>query len=193
MTVEYICEGGHCSEATVEIQLRTESPGIGGTIFTYQAIPVAWRKEHHASPDIGHKSFFAHAVPKKLEDYFFFPKGVYRYAHLTRPLGSCNEGYIYKWAFGSDGFPWFYTDPEGRLNPLQLDDWHEFIEAFANARIDMTIDCNDPDDGRISKNIVHELMRPYAYYTQLNRIWKRVDFGDRSIQSERPPRYSKAG
>ena len=51
MTVEYICEGGHGSEATIEVQLRTEFPGIGGTISTYQAIPVAWRKEHHVSPD----------------------------------------------------------------------------------------------------------------------------------------------
>ncbi|MGQ9478261.1 MAG: hypothetical protein ACUVRH_07260 [Candidatus Bipolaricaulia bacterium] len=183
MAVKYIGRGGEGSEARIEIELRTEFPGIGGTIYTYQAIPTALRQEHHPSPKSGHRAFLRHAILKKLEDYFFM-KGVYGYAHITRPLGSFSSAYLYEWAFGLDGFPWFYQDSQDEV-PVRLDDWGSFIEAFAEIGIDMQLDCTDPDDGRLSKNIVHELARPIGqdYLSpHLNCLWKRVDFGERSIR-----------
>jgi len=180
--VEYICEGGSGDEARIDVQLRREYPGIGGVILTYQALAVALRTEYSYSPQCGHKMFYKHAIIKKLEDYFF-KKGTYHYPHVTRPLGSTDESYIYEWAFGTDGFPWEYIESGGEKTYVQLDEWNQFIGSFNEVGINMTSDCSDPNDGRISKNVVHQLARPlYVYQPKLNRIWKRVDFGDRSIQ-----------
>ncbi|MFC1915346.1 hypothetical protein ACFLW4_01430 [Chloroflexota bacterium] len=180
--VEYIGEGGFGDEAEIIVQLRREFPGVGGVILTYQSLAVASRTEFNYSPHCGHKMFYKHAIVKKLEDYFF-KTGVYRYPHVTRPLGSSDESYIYEWAFGNDGFPWEYIETGGAKTCVHLDEWHRFIGAFNEAGIDVAMDCSDPNDGRISKNIVHQLARPlYVYQPDLNRIWKRVDFGDRSIQ-----------
>ena len=187
--VEYICEGGFGDEANIIVQLRREFPGIAGTITTYQALAVALRTEFNYSPYCGHKMFYKHAIMKKLEDYFF-KIGVYRYPHITRPLGSMDESYIYEWAFGNDGFPWEYIETGGAKTYVHLDEWDRFIGIFSEAGINMAIDCSNPYDGRISKNIVHQLARPlYVYQPDLNRIWKRVDFGDRSIQID----YQKLG
>ena len=180
--VEYIGEGGFGDEANIIVQLRSEFPGVGGTITTYQALPVALRTEFNYSPNCGHRMFYKHAIIKKLEDYFF-KTGVYRYPHVTRPLGSTDESYIYEWAFGNDGFPWEYSEAGGAKTYVNLDEWNRFVEAFNRTGINMIIDCSNPYDGRISKNVVHQLARPlYTYQPDLNRIWKRVDFGDMSIQ-----------
>jgi hypothetical protein len=179
--VEYICEGGFGSEAHIDVHLRREYPGIGGTIFTYQSLAAALRTEYNRSSHSGHRMFFKHAVIKKLEDYFF-KKGAYGYAHVTRPLGSTDESYIYEWAFGTDGFPWEYVERDGQRSSVQLDEWDRFTSVFYTSGIDMSLDCTDPDDGRVSKNIVHQLTRPYAFQPTLNRIWKRVDFGERSVR-----------
>ena len=180
--VEFISEGGSGDEANIKVELRREFPGIGGVIQTYQALPVALRTEFNYSPQCGHKMFFKHAIIKKLEDYFF-KMGSYRYPHVTRPLGSTDEAYIYEWAFGTDGFAWEYVEEPGRKTNVRLDEWDRFVEAFHEAGIDLGIDIIDPNDGRISKNIIHQLTRPvYTNQPFLNRIWKRVDFGDRSIR-----------
>lgn len=184
--IEHICEGGFGDEAYIDVQLRKEYPGIGGVILTYQSLAVALRTEHMRLPQSGHRMFYKHAVIKKLEDYFF-KKGLYGYAHVTRPLGSTEESYIYEWAFGIDSFPWEYVETGGKRVSLRLDEWDRFAAVFNAAGIDMTMDCTDAEDGRISKNIVHQLARPYAYQPDLNRIWKRVDFGERSIKFD----YSK--
>lgn len=178
---EYICEGGFGDEAHIDVQLRRRYPGIGGVIITYQSLAVALRKEYSYASQCGHRLFMRHTLIKKFEDYFF-EKGAYAFPHITRPLGSTDEAYIYEWAFGTDGFPWEYIEKGGQKTYVQLDEWNEFIGVFNLTGIDMSIDCTDPDDGRISKNIVHQLARPlYSYEPSLNRIWKRVDFGDRSI------------
>jgi hypothetical protein len=180
--VLYVCEGGSGDEANITVQLRTKFPGIGGAIFTYQALPVALRKDFDYSPQCGHKIFYKHAVIKKLEDYFFM-KGAYRYPHVTRPLGSTEDSYIYEWAFGTDGFPWEYIETDGTRIYLDLEEWDRFVGVFSEAGIDLAIDCSDPNDGRISKNIIHQLCYSQtSNLRSLNRIWKRVDFGDRSIR-----------
>jgi hypothetical protein len=180
--VLYVCEGGSGDEANITVQLRTKFPGIGGAIFTYQALPVAYRTDFDYSPQCGHKLFYKHAVIKKLEDYFFM-KGSYRYPHVTRPLGSTDDSYIYEWAFGTDGFPWEYVETDGSRIYLDLEEWDCFVGVFGEAGIDLAIDCSDPNDGRISKNLIHQLCYQQSNSLRsLNRIWKRVDFGDRSIR-----------
>jgi hypothetical protein len=180
--VLFVCEGGSGDEANITVQLRTKFPGIGGAIFTYQALPVAFRTDFDYSPQCGHRIFYKHAVIKKLEDYFFM-KGVYRYPHITRPLGSTDDSYIYEWAFGTDGFPWEYVDNDGTRIYLELEEWDRFVGAFNEAGIDLAVDCSDPNDGRISKNLIHQLcLSQTNNLRSLNRIWKRVDFGERSIR-----------
>jgi len=180
--VEFIHEGGTGSEARVDVELRTRFPGIGGTIDTYQAIAVARRNEFSKAPDIGNQMFLRHMLIKKLEDYFF-KKGLYKYAHVTRPLGSTGRAYIYKWAFGLDGFPWSYLDEHGDSVDIRLDDWNAFSTIFLEAGVDLQSDCTNPDNGTVSQNIVHQLhLGANASQPTLNRLWKRIDFGPRSIK-----------
>jgi len=180
--VEFICVGGLGSEAEIDLELRSVFPGIGGTIRTFQAIAVAHRKEYNQTPDIGVSMFLRHTIIKKLEDYFF-RKGVYRFAHVTRPLGSTDKGYIYEWAFGADAFPWYVSTEDENFASVHVDDWKEFVGAFSEAGIDLQSDCTDPDNGRISQNVVHQYPHcPQSPFPTLNRLWKRIDFGTRSIK-----------
>ena len=180
--VEFIHEGGIGSEARVDVELRTRFPGIGGTIDTYQAIAVARRNEFSKAPKIGHEMFLRHTLIKKLEDYFF-KKGYYKYAHVTRPLGSTDRTYIYEWAFGRDGFPWSYLNETGDSVYVRLDDWNAFSSIFLEAGVDLQSDCANPDNGALSQNIVHQLhLGANASQPVLNRLWKRIDFGPRSIK-----------
>ena len=137
--VEQICEGGFGEEAHIDVQLRREYPGIGGVIYTYQALAVALRAEYHHTPLSGHKMFCKHAAIKKLEDYFF-KKGTYRYAHVTRPLGSTDDAYIYEWAFGTDSFPWEYTEPDENLR------YNSFQNQWEYAQPDDTLQYNSFDN-----------------------------------------------
>lgn len=194
--VMYIGHGGAGSEANVIIELRTRFPGIGGTIITQQAVPVALREEHNKVPKRGHRMFLKHALIKKLEDYFQ-RNGIYKFPHIPRPLGSISriekkpyEAYIYEWAFGSDNFPWGYQDIERGFVLVKMHDWSEFGGAFDRAGIDLISDCTDADDGRISQNVIHQLHGIYKHgETELNVLWKRIDFGSRSIKID----YDKLG
>lgn len=180
--VEFIHEGGTGSEARVDVELRTRFTGIGGTIDTYQAIAVARRNEFSTAANIGHDMFLRHTLIKKLEDYFF-KKGFYKYAHVTRPLGSTDRAYIYEWAFGRDGFPWSYLNETGDTISVRLDDWNAFGSIFLEAGVDLQSDCANPDNGALSQNIVHQLhLGANASQPTLNRLWKRIDFGPRSIK-----------
>jgi len=180
--VEFIHEGGIGSEARVDVELRTRFPGIGGTVDTYQAIAVARRNEFSNAPNIGHEMFLRHMLIKKLEDYFF-KKGFYKYAHVTRPLGSTERTYIYEWAFGRDGFPWSYLTEDGDSIYVRLDDWDAFSSIFLEGGVDLQSDCTNPDNGALSQNIVHQLdLGTNASQPILNRLWKRIDFGPRSIK-----------
>jgi len=187
--VMYVGHGGAGSEANIVIELRTKFPGIGGTIITQQAVPVALREEFNKAPKMGHKMFLKHAIIKKLEDYFQ-RKGIYKFPHIPRPLGSISgigkkpyEAYIYQWAFGSDNFPWGYHDVDRGFVLVKMHDWSEFGGAFNRAGIDLTIDCTDANDGRISQNVIHQLHDIYRHGdSELNALWKRIDFGSGSIR-----------
>ncbi len=182
-----IGHGGSGSEANIFVELRTMFPGIGGTIITQQAVVVALREEYSKAAKIGHKMFLRNTIIKKIEDYFH-RKGVYKFAHIPRPLGSISkigknpyEAYIYEWAFGSDGFAWGYTDPERGFVFVKMRDWNEFGSAFSQAGINLTVDCTDADDGRICQNVVHQFYN-LNKDSELNPLWKRIDFGPLSIR-----------
>jgi hypothetical protein len=153
--VEFIYEGGTGGEAHVDVELRTRFPGIGGTIDTYQAIAVAHRNEFSVAPGIGHEMFLRHTLIKKLEDYFF-KKGLYKYAHVTRPLGSTDRAYTYEWAFGRDGFPWSYLSETGDLIDVRLDDWDSFGSIFHSSPMRVQIPTPAPRDPHIHNQAVFD-------------------------------------
>jgi hypothetical protein len=187
-TIDFICEGGSGGEANINVELRTEFPGIGGTVFTQEGIAAAFRDDYNPMPKEGHRMFIKHTIIKKLEDYFQ-RLGQYSYAHITRPLGSISvigenarEAYLYEWAFGTDKFSWEYIDLEiGRSIPIDLHDWNRFNGAFLKAGIDLQRDCTDAEDGRISQNVVHQFPNCTGSNV-LSCLWKRIDFGARSIR-----------
>lgn len=176
MTVENLSEdfGG---EAFITEQLRTEFPGYDGYLETRLLLPTALRKERNQVDKPGHRMFFKHALLKKLEDYFT-AKGFYQFSHITRPLGSTDSYYLYEWAEGSEGFAWSYINKNLIEVPVRLDEWGQFISAYDKAGINLGIDIADNDDGKMAKNVIHQ--RPNTLSDELNRMWKRIDFGPSS-------------
>jgi hypothetical protein len=195
--VEYVREGGFGSEADVRVYLLNKLPGIGGTIKTHEGVVTAVRAEHNPVPGSGHDMFLRHMLIKKIEDYFF-RKQVYKYAHIPRPLGSISrqdgapfEACLYEWAFGSEGFPWEISEYGGEKIPVRLRDWNQFVEHFHEVGINLSADITDPDDGKVSKNIIHQFPVDYPSEGDLSPIWKRIDFGPASapIDYEKVMRY----
>ena len=185
--IEFICEGGSGSEANVKVELRTIFAGIGGTILTNEGVATALREEYTPTPKAGHKMFLRHTIIKKLEDYFY-RKGAYMFAHIPRPLGSISkaneesyEAYMYEWAFGSESFPWECVDKSGIRTLVKLRDWETFVKSFSSAGINMELDCTDPNDGRISQNIIHQYPKPIEDGIEMSLLWKRIDFGPMSL------------
>jgi hypothetical protein len=69
------------------------------------------------------------------------------------------------------------------LTDVRLDDWDSFGSSFLEAGVDLHSDCANPDNGTISQNIVHQLhLDASAVHPMLNRLWKRIDLGPRSIR-----------
>lgn len=182
--VEPIREAGAGGEARIIVELRTRFPGLGGTILTQEGVAAALRIEYNQAPLVGHEMFIRHLIAKKLDDHFY-RSGVYVFAHIPRVLGSISlgereprEAYLYEWAFGSDGFSWL--EP-GTNDPVILHDWNPFVGCFAGAGVDLGYDTTDPDDGRVSQNVVHQY--PESLLSgEMCSLWKRIDFGFHSIR-----------
>ena len=51
---------------------------------------------------------------------------------------------------------------------------------MSNSMIGM--DTSDPDDGRISKNIIHPYPKPIGDGLEMSSLWKRIDFGYESLK-----------
>jgi len=186
--IEFLFEGGAGSEAVISVELRTEIPGLGGTIITNEGVVAALRKEHSYAPRSGHRMFLRHSIIKKLDDYFY-RKRVYVFAHIPRPLGSISilaeapyEAYIYEWAFGMEGFPWEIEDRQGNRCIITLRDWDNFLASFGGAGIDFGVDIADPEDARISKNIIHQHPVATGEKLEMCSLWKRIDFEIRSVR-----------
>jgi len=182
--VELIAEGGAGSEAVIRLELRTMFPGLGGTLLTHEGVAAALRIERNPDPMSGHMMFIRHLIVKKLDDHFY-RTGVYTFSHVPRVFGSISygpsevrEAYIYEWAFGTDGFSWVAP---GTRDDIILRDWKQFVDNFWSVGLDLQHDVTDAEDGRISQNIVHQ----YPLCTEsgdMCSLWKRIDFGFRSIQ-----------
>ncbi|HWU41505.1 MAG TPA: hypothetical protein VN203_27940, partial [Candidatus Acidoferrum sp.] len=182
--VEPIREAGAGGEARILVELRTLFPGLGGAIVTQEGVAAALRIEYNQAPMVGHEMFIRHLIAKKLDDHFY-RSGIYVFAHVPRPLGSISRGepdlreaYLYEWAFGRDGFSWVDS---GTNDPIDLHDWNQFVGYFASAGVDLGYDTTDPEDGRTSQNVVHQY--PESLRSgELCSLWKRIDFGFRSIR-----------
>lgn len=179
-----ICRGYHGSEAEILTQLRYTFPGIGGEIITKEPVTVALRQSYNKIPGTGHLLFLKHTIFKKLDNYFCWTQK-YKFPHISRPLGSISgkdkkqyEAYLYEWAFGSDGFPWEYQNFGKSNDVVILDEFDEFSAAFGAAGIDLHSDKSDPDNAKVSQNIVHQLHHLNDF--RLNFLWKRIDFGSKS-------------
>lgn len=175
-----IGEGGTGDEAVITVELRNEFPGLDGIIISQQAAVAARRQEKNAKKDTGHWMFLKHVVFKKFDDYFR-NIGRYETAHVSRPLGSQDDGvYFYEWVFGMEGFPWSHIGDDGESEPTVLSEWGGFVDSFNSAGINLQKDCSEPDSEN-SKNIIHELYHSNDVWTGLNCLWKRIDFGPQSV------------
>ena len=185
--IEYIYKGGQGEEAVVSVELRTVIPGIRQVIKTKEGVVTAVRREKYPIHGLGHIMFLKNMLIKKLDNYFTW-SGVYKYSHIPRAFGSISvqgknpcESCFYEWFAGEEGFPWKATGHDDRLKDIKLHDWEIFVEQFKDAGIIIGDDCYDLKNRNYSKNIIHQ----FPFYTfdgyDMNVIWKRIDYGDKSI------------
>jgi len=192
-SVKRIREAGFGSEAIVYLEQRNSFPGIGWNIYTTQGLGCANREDHNYSKHIGHHNFLRHSIIKKLEDYFV-QQDKYHIAHIPRPLGSTDRGYIYEFVEGSEGFPWVLVGRDGEKIKTQLEEWNIFSGAFATAGVDFH-EVTDVDSQDVSKNVIfshrHELDKLDYENPSLSSLWAKIDFGSRSttINSEKLEKF----
>jgi hypothetical protein len=55
------------------------------------------------------------------------------------------------------------------------------VSTFDSAGINISVDCTDPIDGRISQNIIHQYPIPISGGLEMSLLWKRIDFGPKSL------------
>ncbi|MCE5250141.1 hypothetical protein LLG96_07960 [bacterium] len=186
--IEYIFKGGQGEEAVVTVELRTVIPGIRQVIKTKEGIVTAVRREKYPEPGLGHTMFLKNMLIKKFDDYFTWT-GIYKYSHIPRAFGSISlkgknpcESCFYEWFAGEEGFPWKAKGDSDILHDIRLHDWETFIERFREAGIVIGEDCFDLQNRNYSKNIIHQ----FPFYNRetydMNVIWKRIDYGEKSIR-----------
>ena len=95
---EFIKVGGEGGEATVDIELRTRFPGVGGVIQTRSGVIAALRAERESAPKAGHKMFLRHMLIKKLEDYY------YRSGYLQQGCSMLHKAGIYRYPAGCNSY-----------------------------------------------------------------------------------------
>ena len=115
-----------------------------------------------------------------LLDTAFALGGKYAHRHIPQPLGlaeaiGMKDGYFYEHVEGSDGFPWDFG------HHVALEEWTDFCNAFSGTGIGVQHDITDPDNARVSQNII---LRSYEISDlikgTLTSDWARIDFGYRS-------------
>ncbi|MFC1648799.1 hypothetical protein ACFL1B_05050 [Nanoarchaeota archaeon] len=178
MTVEYVGKGGSGNEAVIDVEIRDEFPGMGKIIGIKQSIQTAHRKPIVYSEEKVLHEFLRHTVAKKLEDYFFMT-GRYKTAHIPRPMGITDQGYLYEWVPGKSGFQWAIEEKEERIISLVPADWDNFSQLFRDAGIDMSYETGYSENLLgCSDNIVHKFYDGRGRFaTQKLKYWKRIDFG----------------
>lgn len=188
--IEYIYRGGEGDEAVVTVELRTVIPGISQVIKTTEGIVTAVRREKYPEPSLGHIMFLRNMLVKKLDDYFSWT-GIYTYSHIPRAFGSISVGgdhpcetCLYEWFPGEEGFRWKVESKDEKQHQINLHDWDTFVNCFGEAGIIIDEDCYDPKNRLYSKNIIHQFPF-YSFETyEMNVIWKRIDYGYKSIRIE---------
>jgi hypothetical protein len=139
-------------------------------------------------PYQGHDLFFKHLVARLLEE-LFLKEGKYSNQHIPIPLGSFNNtheaGYYYKYAEGSEGFPFELQgdkDVDYRQISVDIKELNSFFGLFNDFGFSVENDIADATNGKIGKNIImseYSTKELYRTYT-LHPLWKRIDFGSKS-------------
>jgi hypothetical protein len=185
--IDYIYRGGQGEEAVVTVELRTVIPGISHIIKTTQGIVTAVRWEKYPESGLGLTMFLRNMLVKKFDDYFTW-NGIYTYSHIPRAFGSISirgekkcEACLYEWFPGEEGFYWKVKGNDLKMEHIKLHDWDNFVNCFGEAGIIIGEDCYDHLDKSRSKNVIHQ----FPYYDhetlEMNVIWKRIDYGLKSI------------
>ncbi len=176
-------------------EIRSSLPCIRGAIHTRQDMLVARITRYRdADPDIGLNLFLRHFLIKKLETYFI-KTGRYTFSHIPRPLGYRLDGccYWYEWVYGSERVPRsFVLDPQSFKPGQGLAEWWEFVDAFWSAGVDMVSglrflpSTNRYSDEVVAKQIIvgEPVGRKEPDY--ISRMWKRVNFHQRSVRINLP-------
>ncbi len=169
-----------------ELEIRSGFKSIDGIIYTLQEIPVGKVTPINENDrDIGFKLFLRHFIAKKLENAFI-SEGRYTYAHISRPLGSDGKSYYYDWAWGDKRCLKKLLELNRPSNKREgLDQWYEFVNYFLEAGIDFKsrlefISPSYEPEKLYAKNII--VRQPYSEIEgrYISRLWKRVNFHERS-------------
>ncbi len=166
---------------------------------------VEWAPNEHSAYLTFLKNLAAYLL-----DAYFRKRGKYAHQHVSQPIGISESdwGTIYEYFRGSEGFPWCIMS-EYREEMIQLGEWNAFVGYFAATGIGVGSDVTDPDDARVSKNIILGESYNYNIATLYDSLslppdWRRIDFGSRScpvsaeklygfISSEQAGLYSALG
>ena len=169
------------------MELRTVIPGISHVINSTEGIVTAVRREKYPESGLGHIMFLRNMLVKKFDDYFT-RRGLYIYSHIPRAFGSISiggekpcESCLYEWFPGEEGFMWKVKGRDDKLQQVMLIDWDLFVKSFNEAGIIIGEDCIDPQNHRYSKNIIHQFPFYNPETLEMNVIWKRIDYGFKSI------------
>ena len=167
-------EIGSGQEAYVLKGQMNQIEGIGGIV---RCEPMTVAKRVNQDKSEGRILFCKHLAIKILEE-FFIQSGKYNNEHIPLPLGSFKDGYYYKFAEGSEGFPYEIFDGSNRIQ-VQIYEWPAFVGAFSSFGIDLSRDIADANDGRVGKNVIFSGWDVNEVYEtgRLHPGWKRIDFG----------------
>ena len=157
-------------------------PGIGGRIKFSNPVHVVHYSEKGKSPtepfSMGERMYLRQ-LSAYLIDQYAIERGNYENSHIAPPLGSFRRGFYYRWAEGSEGFPWALVDPmiRGGLAHITLPEFNKFCGIFGMFGLNVGHDVTDVDDGYFAQNIVV----PSYNYTKLSETlkmpsqWTRID------------------
>lgn len=179
-----------------ELEIRSGFRCKDGVIYTLQEIPVGRVTIiNEDDPDIGFKLFLRHFIAKKLENAYI-SEGRYTYAHISRPLGSEGRSYYYDWAWGEKKCLKRLLELSKPGNKNEgLDQWCEFVRYFNEAGIDFSSRLEFVHDTRnpsklYAKNIIVRQPHSKRENVYISRLWKRVNFHERSTSFDYKKLYN---
>lgn len=186
--MDRIAEIGHGGEATVFLELRRIFPFFEKNFYTKRDFVVSYRVLHKGdtiSKELLFKrsflEFLRHLIAKKLDD-FFLRKGLYKFPHIPRLLGFDTFGYYYEYVWGIEGyFPLYFDEELSTYLPVNLYEENEAKNLFHNAGIYIFQDIVEPTSNYVKNLIIEEPEIPLLPQ-EISNLWKRIDFGVKSIR-----------